>query len=304
MCQTGTRALQKPAAQDERALRRIIVGTDFSPSSSRAVVRAAQLATEHSAELEIVHVTSRLGVVGSTRSSSGALVDVAGGLNAAKSVARQLGVKAATRTLSGGAASALVRHANASGADLLVVGKGGTRALKDVLFGTLPERLVEGWSGSTLVVQRPDVGPYRSLLACVALAPNSKLVLEFGAVVCPGAAMHLMHAHVPLFDGMLRREGIAEEALAVHRAATRKQTLRELAALIRSANLGDRGVRPCAYYGAAEDGIFVMAAWTRADLIVVGRNTSRLAALLLGSMTSHVVSEAPADVLVCGTLTR
>jgi nucleotide-binding universal stress UspA family protein len=297
-------AVQLPSSRPGRALERIIVGTDFSPASSRAVVRAAQLAAEHFAALEIAHVTPRPSVAGFARGvGSGASVDVAGGLNAAKSVARQLGVTASTRTLSGAAAPALARHAKESEGDLLVVGKGETRDLRGILLGTTAERLVEAWPGPTLVVQRPDVGPYRRLLACVALAPDSSSVLEFGAAVCPQAALHLMHAYVPLFDGMLRREGIADEVLLEHRTAARQRTLRELAKLIRDAHLAERAVQPCAYYGAAEDGIFVMTAWTRAELIVVGKNTSRIATLFLGSMAKHVVSEAPVDVLVCGAAT-
>lgn len=298
-------AARLPSARPVGAVNRIIVGTDFSASASLAVERAAQLAAEHSARLEIVHVTRRLSPVGFTRRVGGgapAWEEVERGLEAARAVASSHGATASVRTLQGATAPALARHATQSGADLLVVGVGETRTLSGMVVGTTAERLVEAWPGHTLVVQRPEVAPYRTVLACVALAPISPAVLELGAALRPEAELHVMHAYLPPFEGTLLREGVGYDALASHRAATRGRVSRELTKLIASADVGAREVQAHAYHGAPADSIFVIAVWTRADLIVVGKNRSRIGALFLRSIAKHVVSGAPVDVLVCGTM--
>ena len=43
--------------REQNRFKRILAGTDFTPPAASAVVRAAMLAAEHSASLEIVHVT-------------------------------------------------------------------------------------------------------------------------------------------------------------------------------------------------------------------------------------------------------
>ena len=168
-----------------KALGQILVGTDFSRTAAHAIVRSALLATEHAAKLEIVHVTPRLDRAGVKRLAVGRSFGKGPGpvleqhLEDARLLARAHGVAATTRLMEGSAAATLAEEASRLSADLVVVGYRGERSFKDALIGTTAERVLERWTGDTLVVKHAATEPLpRPVLACVTLAPVSRSVRQ------------------------------------------------------------------------------------------------------------------------------
>lgn len=288
----------------QKALKRILVGTDFSRPASHAVVRAALLATEHSAKLEIVHVTPRLDraavkgldVDRAFRTGPGPVTERH--LEETRALARKHGVTATIKLLKGGAAATLASEATRLSADLVVVGCRGERSFKDALIGTTAERLLERWTGDTLVVKNGPRSAYGTVLACVALAPVSCSVVMSAVGLSAHARLQVLHVYEPPYEMMLLSHHAGSEALAKHRAAWKRESSLGLAELLEQCPVPpDRQLEPILRYGSPSliPGIAVRHG---ADVLVVGKNQSMIEEFFLGSVTKNILRSASKDVLV------
>ena len=294
----------EPASAKRKVIKRILAGTDFSRPASNAVLRATMLAAEHAAKLEIVHVTpridrarlKRLGLGGSTAASSEALLRER--LAEAADHARAQGVTVTVQLLKGSAPALLAREAGRS-ADLVVLGYGGERSLKKALIGTTAERVLERWTGDTLIVRNAPRRPYETLLACVALGPLSPSVVMSAMALSAQARLHILHAYQPPFEMKLLHHNVGAGAVPKHRAATKREAVRAMAELLdRCPVQGDRHVERHIRYGDPSTLIPGAAVRHGADVIVMGKNLSALEELFLGSVTKKVVRAARTDVLI------
>jgi len=294
----------------QKAIKRILAGTDFSRPAANAVLRAAMLAAEHSASLEIVHVAPprptrahlrRLGFGGSAAGDSDAPYKVH--LDRARDLANSQGVVASVKLLSGSAPAMLTREAARVTADLVVLGHRGERSLKDALIGTTAERMIERWTGDTLIVKNAPKETYGTILACVALGPVSCSVVMSAVALSRQARLHVLHAYDPPFEVKLLAHGTNGETIAKHRAAAKDEAVRGLAEMLERCPVpGERHlechVRYGGWYGAPSTVVLGAAVRYAADIIVAGKNQSVLEEFFLGSVTKKIVRAARADVLV------
>lgn len=289
----------------ERTIKRILVGTDFSRPASNAVQRAAMLAAEHSAALEIVHVMPRigrallaqLGLGGSVWASVDAQLEAY--LADAERLARMQGVDAGVKRLKGAASTMLAREAARMSADIVVLGYRGERSSRDEIIGTTAERFLERWTGDTLVVRNAPRGPYETILACVALAPVSDSVVMSAVALSKQARLHILHAYGPPFETRLIRSDVAPEALSKYREKAKENAKQGVAALLsRCAVPKDRRVTQHLRHGSPSTEIQRAADRHRSEVVVVGKNLSLMEELFLGSVTKKVIRAAHADILV------
>ncbi len=289
----------------QKTVRQILVGTDFSRPASNAVLRAAMLAAEHSARLEIVHVAPRasrarlkqLAVDESVWCESDALCEEQ--LAKAQELASSQGVVATVGLLRGSAAAVLTSEAQRLSADLVVLGYRGERSLKDALIGTTAERVIERWAGDTLVVKNAPKESYGGILACVALGPVSCSVVASALALSVHARLHVLHTYQPLFERKLLNHAASGETLANHRTAVKQEAVQGLARLLESCSVPDgRHVERHVRHGEPSTLIPGMAARHGAAIIVLGKNQSALEQFFLGSITKKVLRAARTDVLV------
>lgn len=285
--------------------KQILAGTDFSRPGTRAVTRAAMLAAQHSARLEIVYVMPRLDravlrLLGRGSATAREIEEVsAQHLNEAVELAEARGVSASARILRGSAAAEMAREAERIAADLIVIGNRGQRARRPIVIGTTAERLVERGGCDILVVRTQPKAPYHTILTCVALGPKSHSVLSSAAALSDNAEFHLVHAYEPPFESQLLSQRVGEQSLREHRAATRARALADIAALVeRSGVAAERHPTVHVRRGEPSDVILTTAEQVDANLVVVGRNQSALEAFFLGSATKHVLRAASIDVLI------
>ena len=130
------------------AYTKVVVGTDGSESSYRAVDRAAQLAADASADLVIAcaYVPADPRSVSQAADQLGEDAYQIRGDNPAEDIvrsARDRALKAGatqieTRTVKGAPVESLIKLADEVGADLLVVGNKGLSSLTGRLLGSVP----------------------------------------------------------------------------------------------------------------------------------------------------------------------
>ncbi len=282
----------------------VLAAVDFSDDARRAARRAALVAAEQGARLELLHVLSNASVTSlrdMLRPHAGAQARVVEGVRAMlDELAASLPAgpaRAGVRVEQGEVIPAIL--AAAAGAGLVVVGARGWNPIRDMILGSTADRLLSGCRQPILVARRPGRGPYRRVVAAVDFSPHSDAALAFARRLAPEADIVLVHACALPFEGKLRIAGVSEEHLRAYRAEVRQEARERMAAML-SAQRGDRSrLAHAVAMGRAPVVVLAKARELRADLIVIGkRGQSAAADLLLGSVTRHVLADANCDVLV------
>ena len=283
----------------------VLAAVDFSDDARRAAHRAALVAVEQGARLELLHVlsnTSAASLRDLLRPHAGVQAQVLGGVRAmleelASDLAARTGVSGTPRVEQGEVLPSIL--AAARQAALLVVGAHGWNPLRDLILGSTAERLLGRCRRPVLVVRRPPRGPYRRVIAAMDFSPHSLNALAMAMRIAPGADIILVHAFGIPFEGKLRIAGVDEERLREYRMQARHQALTEMVATVAAID-GDRSrLSHAVAHGHPPQLILAKTRQLRADLVVIGRRGRSAAEdFLLGSVTRHVLSDAKCDVLV------
>lgn len=264
---------------------RIIVGTDGSPRAGEAVRQAALLASAANGWLGIISVIDPDRPHGSEGERSADLA-----IAQAVDVARQSGMVADGRVLTGDPVATLVAEASRRDCDLLVVGQDGGMLGGILRVGQVARAVAHEAPVPVLIAREtPPPFPGRVLIA-VDGSSASRLTASRGAAIAAatGAETRLLHV-VPTFRGddrewMLRDDEASPAGLleGVRAAVMEGVTpLREMA------------------MGKPEHAIVTVATREDVGLVVVGQHgRSGLRRTLLGSVSDHVATHAPCSVLV------
>ena len=287
--------------------KQLSVATDFSEDALQAVQRAALLATEHQASLELLHVLNgpslqtlaemfRNPAEAEQKLSADAaqmLDDVARQVSAATGA----GVEVTPLVRIGRVREEILKVAERT--DLLVLGARGTRVLRDLLLGTTTEALVRKSRRPVLVVKRPAETPYRDVLVPVDFSTASVAALHAATAVAPDAQITVFHAFAVAFEGKLWLAGVSNDEIVAHRLAARQRALDAIDALIAALDDDPRRFVPIVEHGDPALTILDCEKASGAELIVMGKQgDSPLEDLLLGSVTRHVLADSVCDVLV------
>jgi nucleotide-binding universal stress UspA family protein len=284
------------------ARKRITVATDFSSHAQRAIARALALAAEHDARLEVVHAMPGRDVLGrlfgSRKEIAQAEQAVAERLEGVVAALAGRGVEVGSRLVKGSAAQAITQAMGRHAPLVLVVGAHGKSSVRDVVFGTTAERLIESAPCPVLVVKSSRRARYRRVLVSVDLGPASARALAAAELLCPSAAVFVLHVFEALFEMKLLGAGVSDEAVRRHRSDSRKRAGEELHAFLREAEVAPGRVKAALRSGTPPEQIVGAAAQYQCDLTVVGRNRSLASDLFVGSVSKHILRRAETDVLV------
>ena len=278
----------------------VVAATDFSEEAGKAVRRAALLALQHGASLELLHVVSQSSL-DAVRRWVRTPADVADRLvedsrRLLQDCAAATGAPAKVRLAVGNVVEEIL--ADCARGRILVVGARGLNPLRDAILGTTAERLVGRCECSILLVRRPPREPYGQVLAAVDLLPGSENVLAAAAGIAPNAKLAAVHAYDVPFEGALQRAGVQAQEIDRHRAAAFHDALGAIRGLSEQVSGDPERFVPIV---EREDARLVLQHERRlgADLVVMGkRRQSKAEALLLGSVSRHVLASAGCDVLV------
>lgn len=286
-------------------LKRILCATDFSADATSALERAAILAKEHAAELQLVHVVAT-GSLEALRQWGPEPLDCPERLLAmlrheleeiAAKTGRQHAVPSEARVVVGEVTDSIL--ASGASADLVVLGAHGMNPLKDAVLGTTAERMVSRTAQPILIVRTPPRESYRNVLVALDLLPGSEAALA-GALAFAGEAMlTALHAYEVPFEGLLKRAGVADPTIDGHRARTYGKAVETIGELSASVS-GDR-LRFLAFVERGDAGARIVERQRTSgvDLVVLFKRARSLGeSLLLGSVTRHVLADVASDVLV------
>jgi nucleotide-binding universal stress UspA family protein len=274
-------------------MRKILVATDLSARSDRAIRRATILAKKFEASLHLLHVVDDdrpRRIVDPERDAASAVLD-----EQARSLRDLDDVDCTARVVLGRLADEIVENTQQVAADLVIVGSHRHRAIQDVFIGTTAERTIRASRQPLLVANGVPANLYRHVLAAVdfdALLAIATLGLHKDSTV---SVLHV-------FDAPLRKHmslaSASNEEMRSYIAREEADAARELASFVQRTvtfparhlvKLRDTTIAH-AISGAAEE--------VSADLIVVGTHgRTGIANFLLGSVAQAVLHAAERDVL-------
>lgn len=286
-------------------IKKLLAATDFSDDARQAVLRAAYLAAQLGAQLELLHVMSgpslsymhELFKLGSDADTK--LLDDARRMlcELADDVAEKTGFAAIPRVQTGHVTNEILSAADQ--ADMLILGARGLNQMRDLFIGTTAERLLYKCKRPVLVSKRSPHGPYRRVIVPVDLSHHSAALLRMAAWIAPQADITIVHAFDVPFEGKLWLAGVEEDEIQRYRVQARLKAQDQIEMLMQS--LGDTSLRlhQTVEHGDAARVILEQEEESNPDLIVIGRHgQSIMGELLLGSVARHVLSYSRCDVLV------
>jgi len=286
-------------------LKRLVAATDFSEHAVRAAHRAALLAAQHGARLELLHVVAEAplkalrdllkarpkGVANVLEDVREALAEAAGAL------AKATGASVSPRVEVGKVLQVIARQC--SSADLLVLGARGTNPLRDAILGTTAEHLLGRCARPMLIVKRRAARPYQRMIVALDFSPASEDALRTALRLDPQAAVTAVHAYDVPFEGKLRLAGVDEEIIDAYRYRAAEKAIARIRALAESTPGGRTRVAHRVGRGYVAHFILKHAQAQRADLIAVGKpKRPVMQEFLLGRVARHVLADSRSDVLV------
>ena len=289
-------------------LETLIAATDLSAPSRHAVTRAAMLARDTGARLELLHVveTRALDKLRSILDEQGETIihklleEARSDLTKlAAAVGEPLGIRIGVHLSSGPLLQEITAQADALDAGMLVLGARGASYMRHLLLGATAERMLRKTRRPLLVVKPLPQVSYRRVLLPVDFSPWSIEAIRFARTIAPKAELVLFNAYEVPFEGRLQYAGVDEEVIQKYRANVRQDALRDLHNLATEAGLKEENVFIEARHGEASTRILEQAQEQDIDLIVIGKHGAGMTEeLLLGSTTKHVLAESQCDVLV------
>jgi nucleotide-binding universal stress UspA family protein len=285
-------------------IRSVLAATDFSQHALAACARAALVAAEHAAELQLVHVLEQKGLtalrdwLAPGRDFEVAMAEQAQMLlaAAARQILDQRGIAARTSVRLGQPLQEL--NAASLDADLLVLGDRGSHLLRDAAIGTTADRLLRTAAKPLLVVKIPPQASYRRVLVLVDFTPSADAAVMAALRLAPGAAVRLVHAVELPFEGKLRVAGVADEEIERHRWHAKQRAMEQFRLLLERGEAGERASIAIEEGDVRLQFLRAVEEW-RPDLVAIGKQGQGLLSdLFLGSVTRIVLAEAPCDVLV------
>lgn len=288
-------------------IKQIVAATDLSAPARHAVERAALVAGDCRAQLAVAHVTNLAPLaqiyrllasdeqfeVPLTAQAEASMQQLAAALS------QRFAIQPAISVMQGELLPSLLGYCATLPAELLVLGARGSSFMRHILLGTTAERLLRMAKCPLLVVKQPPHESYRRLLVAVDFSPAALPALHRAQAIAPQADLVLLHVYDVPFAGQLRYAGVDEVRIEHYRALARHAAEQKMDALLRSAGLDPTRTRVLILPGDASQRILEQEQEFDCDLLVVGKQgDGAIEALLLGSVTKHVLAESQGDVLV------
>lgn len=280
-------------------MKTIMVATDFSEQSDRALRRATLLSRQFAANMVLVHVVDEdqpRHTIASERPKADKLLrDLATTLQSVDDITCE------SRVLVAAPFAGIAAAVEELAPDLLVLGPHRRQLFSGVFVGTSAERIIQSVACPVLTVNSLPAGHYRHVLLTSDLSDGARdAVLRFATL---GIGEHALNSLLYVFDAPALRLALgstmSSDGMEDYLRFQREDAARDLSIFVASTTAGraEQIVRQDKTTVPTE--ILKVAAEIEADLIVIAtQSQSGMTKLLLGSVAQKVLRTSPLDVLV------
>lgn len=280
---------------------RILVASDLTARSDRALVRGFLLARQMDADLHVLHVVNaRLPEALRSHTVQWARESLSRDIERLEAAT---GKRASLEVVAEDPGSHIVRCAESNGTDLFLLGvHPGSGDASKTFSETTAGKVLKSSITAALLVKDDAVEAYRSVVIGVDFSMHSRAAIRQASQIAPSALVHLVHAfHVP-FKGRLGTESLINETAYENRLELDAFLQEEMAALGRRAQ--EFGFVPGSLESHIEEGSPAQVLRTLrnsvgGDLIVLATHgRGAVSRAIWGSVAIDLLSDPPCDVLV------
>lgn len=277
-------------------MKKLLMATDLSARSDRALERAVTLAREHSAKLTVVHVVDEdlpaSLADAQEKAAKQAIHKHIGGLTAGN------GPHISIEIVFGRAYVDILEMSEKTEAEMIVLGMHREDAFKDMFRGTTVERIIRAGNVPTLLVKDRVSGPYRQIIVGVDFSVYSRRAVEFAVKFVPGGDFHLVHAYDVPFKGFLYGHDTRREVSKQHQVQFQQMIDEEMASFLSSLEASASKLERVMQEGTVREVIHRQISRLKPDLLVIGTHgRTGVAHAFLGSVAEDLLRAPPCDVL-------
>jgi len=267
-------------------IKSILIASDLSERSDRALQRGLRLAKEVEARVTVTSIIDDA----TPEAFAGDLVQRGQAHLEACVQALNMDVPCEITVERGDPLTRLVELASSDTFDLLVVGRHRSRGLFDGLSTTTVENVVARSRTPVLMVVAPAAEAYARVLAPVSFSAACHQAVTLSRDLAPDASFKIYHAWLAPFEGLTGGKGSS------YARAVQHETEREAASWAVGLPAGLPDVELVQHsVGASLHG--QVQAFSP-DLIAIGATTRALSFAGLGSFSAELVRDPPADLFV------
>lgn len=277
-------------------MKSLLVASDLSPRSDRAVGRAAALASQLGARLNVLHVVDdELPTMVADRHKIEAEAALDGQIAALASVEADMVTRC---VVFGTPYRDILSQAETVGAELVVLGTHREDSIGGFFLGTTAERVIRHGDDPVLVVRNHARAPYRRVLIAVDFSVYSRRAVEFALRFVPEGKFFLLHAYDVPFSSYRSRNASGSQDSKRHQVQMDAMLSDEFQAFQQSLPAQRPNLEPVFVEGDVRSVIAEQVGALGADLLVVGTHgRTGLAHALLGSVAEHILAHPPCDVV-------
>ncbi|WP_437954956.1 universal stress protein [Sorangium sp. So ce119] len=297
----------QPETGEAERFRSLLVPVDLTAISDRVLGRVALLPLADGARVTLLHVVpGNLPPRAQDRAERDARSSLA---NEARHLAKALprGVDVEPVVKIGSSAAEIAGCATSTGAELIVMGRGGGRALRDTFLGSTAERVIRRGQLPVLAVRLAPRAAYSRPAVALDLEQGSTdvLALMLRLIPTPRPRATVIHAFDTPYRG-LAYPSLSEEDAEAWRSELERTATQQMAKLL-AASLAQAKVRPAeappwkthVRCGSPRRVIEKAVKKAESDLLVLGTHGySGVAHVVLGTVAGDVLRQVACDVLV------
>jgi nucleotide-binding universal stress UspA family protein len=280
-------------------MKRILVASDLSGRSDRALKRALALARQNQSVLCLLHVVDDDGppslIEEISRCAGEALREALARLGG-----NRLDPAPVALVRRGDPFRAIIDEADRRDVDLVVMGSHRKRLLRDVFTGTTVERVMRLGRRPVLMVNRDGDAPYSRVLAAVdrTQASADALLAARRLGLLDPARDAVVHAFMPLAEGMMFYAGIDRERIDDQISSGAARARAAIVDFLYEHGFGAMSKLVLVEKGTPFEAIGTAIRKRRSELLVIGtRGHEGMARIMLGSVADEVLRKAGCDVL-------
>ena len=287
------------------SIKTIVAALALQYPGDQVALRAMQLTQQHGARLIVVHViedfsladhnwpaaTDKSAVIAALKDEAATQLSQ---MFAASSITPEIVIE------TGKSHDIINAVAQRESADLVVIGPGKPRNIREKIIGSTADRMVRSSDCPVLIVKRDASADYQRVFAAMDFSEISETAAEFAFRIAPTATIELVHAvEIPLtFEQAMLNVGTPTAEIEIYRKSKMRSAREQLLDVLSGLTDLPSAVRTRVVYGSAGAALIHLS--KRADLIVVGtQGKSAVSRLLLGSVARKVIYAASCDVLAC-----
>lgn len=300
--------MTKPTADVARpGYRALLVPIDLTPASDRILARVARLPLASKARVTLLHVVpdslplpEQHRAKRDARTALGAEV-----FHLARAVPSDIKIVPAVSV--GSVASEVDAYSERTAAEMIVMGRGGGRAVRDTFLGSTAERVIRRTRRPVLVARLPARAPYQRPALALNLdeAAPAAVAQLLKVIPAPRSRVTIIHAYDPPYQRLVY-PSLSDDGAAEYLDHYRHEAAREIGELVAAALL-DAKVSPNdaptwlthIQRGAPRSIIAKAIRRVDTDLLILGTHGhAGIAYVLLGTVAGDVLRTVNCDVLV------